>query len=490
MDNQESFQPEPSIPPQPPEDTAAVAGNKCNSVRKKKRMLPGGVLFTPLRHQRCLNKDSTHFTDSTFNSARRQQPLVPCEDCSPEVQQHHTPWRGTPRFCHVHLSPADFKSTTGKKKPSKLHPWSSPGILGASYHPKVARNRTSLSRHSTKPAGKKKQVSRQQKKGKQVKDGGETGFITHLVDRLCSDEEPETSAAELSSAIANQAKQLQELRKEISQKLADLKGGHIRGEGPGMSAAELSLAIANQAKQLQELRMDLSQKLADLKDRHMRGEKTVQVPHNVTATDFYVPPCTSPPQFTAPPHCTNSGLASMLKRLEELEAEEDTIRQRWKTIAYEDPLVSRPVVICQRGGPQEKAGAQEDGHQGGRAEQTGTEGSQAQKGGAQGDRGQMGGLQGVGGAFQKDGVTGQNGAQGRTATAHTLTSLPVLPSESSANIQQYRRRYEQHLGTPGQSKLGPATVPWKVAERCVDSIKAVNSSVYMHGSANWVWLFM
>lgn len=477
MDNEasgKSFRPELSMPLQLAEGTVpngAVAGSKYNSVKKKKRTSQGGVLITSLRRQRHLNKDASHFADSTFNSTQRQQPLIPYTPCPPEeVQQHHSPqshtaWHKTPRFCHVHLTPANFKSIAGKKKP-----WFSP--FGASYSPKGARSRTPL---SGQPDGKKKQMPHQRKKGKSG-DGEETGFIAgRLVDRLCSDEEPEMSAAELSGAIATQAKQLEELRKEISQKLADLKGGHNMGEEPEISAAELSSAIATQAKQLQELRKELSQRLADLKDG---GEHPVQVS---PATDYYAPPYTSLPQATAPSHCANSRLTAMLRRLEELEAEEDTIRQRWNTIAYEDPLASRPAVICQRGGSQgngaQEGVTQEDRAQEGRAEQG--QDNQAQKGDAQGGGGQRGRSQGLGGAVQKEGITSNKGDGSKKRTAN-WTSLPVLPSESLSNIQQYRQHFEQHLSTPGQSKLG-GTVPWKVAERCVGSIRAVYDSVALQG---------
>lgn len=320
-------------------------------------------MFTSPRHQRSfIHGDHTHFTDSTFNSARRQQPLLPytpCQDCPPEVRRHAR-CHGTPQFSHVHLSPADFKSTP-RKKVTKVRPQSSPG-----------RTKTPLAIHSSKPARKKKKVSHQQKKSKSG-DSKEDDHITDLVDRLCSEDEPGMSAAELSSAIASQANQLKALRQEISQKLVDLKSGRDRGE----------------------------------------AERSAQLATNVSTMDDYVPPYVSPPNFT------DSRLPSMLKRLEELEVEEDAIRQRWNTIAYEDPLVTRPAAVV------------------------------PQRGGAQGG---------------KDVTTAVP-----TSCRHLEegASLPVLSSGSLSSIQQYRERYMHHLNTAGQSTLGGGTDPWKMAERYV-----------------------
>lgn len=347
------------------EDNQTKATVARYSVGKKNKKKAGGVLFTSLRHQRNLDQDSTHFTDSTFNSAKRQQPSVrytPCRDCSPQVQRHAM-CHGTPRFCHLHLSPTDFKSVTRKKKRTKIRPKSSPT-------------------HSPKPAKKKKkQVPLQQKKSKQNKDddddGKERDYVVDLVDRICSEDEPEMSAADVSSAIASQANQLQELRREISQKLADLKSGRDSGETE-RNARLSSIMGAN-------------------------------LPSNASDLNFPDPGLPSDPRLTSDPGLlSDPRLPSMLRRLEELEVEENAIRQRWNTISYEDPVVSRSEVTHHKGGEQYT-------------------------------------------------VTVQDLEQG--------ASPPLLSSESLANIEQYRQRYKQHLNTTQHSTVQGGFDPWKMAER-------------------------
>lgn len=338
---------------------------KYGSGKRKKRHR-GGVLFTSLRHQKRLGQDSTHFTDSTFNSVRRQQPpmlYTPCQDCSPQVQRRAVS-HGTPRFCHLHLSPADFKSETRKKKSKKVRPRS----------PWYAKS--PLPTRSSKSPRKKKKVSRRQIKSV---DDKEEGYITDLVDRLCSEDEPEMTAAELSSAIASQANQLQELRREISQKLAELKSGRDRGEAE--RTTQLSTVDAN-------------------------------LPLEVSDLNFH-----------------DTRLASMLRRLEELEAEEDAIRQRWNTISYEDPLVTRPSVALE-GLPARQA--QEPARQ---VVVTPQEEP-----------------------LRQVVVTPQNLEKG--------ASLPVLSSRSLSSIEQYRQRYTHHLNiTAGMTTQETASDPWKMAER-------------------------
>ena len=336
---------------------------------KKKKS--GGVLFTSARHQRNLERDQG-FSDPTFSSVKRQQPLqvyTPSRRLNPTCCTPHRHGnilcQGTPQSCHLHLTPADFGYPKKKKK-------------AAAKQKKVITKSPKVAKKTMKKASQKQ--PRKGKRSKVVSDAQESPHITNLVDKLCS--EPDMSRADLSSAIADQANQLQELRREISQKLAELKGGFDRDQAAtGMAGPEAREQVQTRSSQMQS--------------EVFREPPATQLPSAL--------PSDMLPSFSDP------RLPSVLRRLEELEVEEDAIRQRWRTIAYEDPLVTTPFGISHQ-----KGGGKEEGGKKPRQE------------------------------------------------SEVANAMPPLSYESILSIEEYRHSYSRHLACSKPSSQG---VDWKTAER-------------------------
>lgn len=149
-------------------------------------------------------------------------------------------------------------------------------------------------------------------------------------------------------------------------------------------ADSLTSAIMLQANQLQELTEHVTQKMDEL-SASIKTAKSVN----------------SPRTFRVKQLLQAEKASNMLKRLEELEAEEDLIRQRWATITYEDPVLTRPAIIHKR---------------------------------------------------KKD-----------KSPAVKPSSLPLLSSQSRSDIECYKDRYSHYLDCTGVSTQGKFD-PWKVAE--------------------------
>lgn len=344
------------------QDKKAAFTKKMKS-KKKKSFRIGGVIYSSPHLQHLGQQHCTHFSNRTFNSARRQQPLQPYT--SPHAQ-HRSTNQVEPQFCH------QLVMTHQPSPKRKL----------------ILKNAQSSSRNRIKsPAAppcspklkKKKKVShlRKKKKGNKVvledqeKECSDTPYI---LSPPLSDETPEPP--DVSSAIAMQANQLQLLREEISQKLAELKGGternlQLRATIPPRAMSDTqSVRFADpQMPRIAELNSDTARRKAG---SNLQLHATIR-------------------------------MSSMLRRLEELEAEEEVIRQRWNTIVYEDPLTTRPPTTR----PLSPAQPLEKG-----------------------------------------------------------ASVPLLSSESLSSIEQYRQQYNRYLNTTGLSTQGGFN-PWKMAERLV-----------------------
>lgn len=173
---------------------------------------------------------------------------------------------------------------------------------------------------------------------------------------------------------------------------------------------DVGTAIAMQAQQLQILREEISQKLADLKEgggaddgeqgkRNLKSTRSKQLPHVCVVHEKSVEPL-------------SPKMSNMVRRLEELEAEEEVIRQRWNAIVYEDPLTTRPPV-----------------------------------------------------AFQKNAtLTDSQITPLCIAEERKVTTLPIMSSKSLSHIEEYKEQYSRYLSSTGLSTQGGFD-PWKMAER-------------------------
>ena len=164
---------------------------------------------------------------------------------------------------------------------------------------------------------------------------------------------------------------------------------------------DVSTTLAQHSQQLQSLREEISEKLLELKV----GRREAAIGSNLD-TSAPPPPHLSMPEESQSVESLNPRVASMMSRLEVLEAEEEMIRQRWKTISYEDPLTTKPVVT-----------------------------------------------------HKSDSL---NSSTSQCSVCGYV--LPVLSSESCSSIQQYRQQYSHYLDCTGLSTQGGFD-PWKMAER-------------------------
>ena len=255
--------------------------------------------------------NSTHFTDPTFTSARRKEPLHP-----------YTPPRG------YQESPRGSSQAISECSHPQRYPVHSPKVESVTKR-KKARGPSQSSSKAVKslPTGsanlntnKKKQMKKKGKKSKVVVFDDNTGGLESL-SPLPDGEE----SLDFKSAMTKQADQLQSLRTEISQKLAEMKSGFDQREAKRM--AQLSISTPQLSIPTPQLSIPTSQ---------------LSIP---TPTPIQPQPPTSQPPIhqagSKSPQFSDSRLPNMLIRLGELEIEEEAIRQRWNTIVYEDPLATR-----------------------------------------------------------------------------------------------------------------------------------------------------
>lgn len=288
-------------------------------------------------------QQEARFTTPTYNSSRRQEPLQPYTPLNSGRQ----PQASTPAGATLPDSTAHKVSHKKRDKGQRKN--------GAKASTK---NGAAGPSHSAKK-------SKQQKSAKVKFIDLESSTLSDTVssDALLG------SPVDVGTAIAMQARQLQLLREEISQKLSTVRGA----SGRPNEALTVSVGGGGEG-----------------------GEESID-----GDDDGAKHPVTS----------LTPRMSSMMSRLEELEAEEEAIRQRWNTIAYEDPLTARPVVT-----------------------------------------------------LENKMKYGKEGAKQPTSVRKQVTTLPLLSSKRLSHIQQYREQYSRYLNTTGVSTQGGFD-PWKLAER-------------------------
>ena len=116
------------------------------------------------------------------------------------------------------------------------------------------------------------------------------------------------------ASLAQQAEEIEQLKNETKRQLSELKAQLL-------------------SRPTERHRSPLKQPKKPTKDEPFKGDTNLRAPteegHKEQQQETVV----------------SMERAAMLCRLEEMEAEEEVIRQRWHCIAYEDPLTSQPAVL-------------------------------------------------------------------------------------------------------------------------------------------------
>ncbi len=295
------------------------------NVRSKGVLIKSRTATNNHHHQHRHPPSPTRYDNQTFNSAQRQLPLHPYTPPSrhhspPPCMQHSTSsYQGTPRLCYLHTPP-----------PRHPHPrFINPTITIDS--PRDVTEKKPLPHHSRKKNRKDMSDHTKEKYYKVRGDGGgdaASSDKSHLVDTL------------LSSPPGSVVVVVGDTNRVCLSPDNDMV--------PPDDSRNIHSAIAAQERELQKMREDISKKLTEL-DSYMR-EKRDKKQENINEAQPSNQP--SLPQEVHPlPHAQgtklsqNTAISDMLRILQELEAEEDIIRQRWTTIIYEDPLMKRPPII-------------------------------------------------------------------------------------------------------------------------------------------------
>ena len=342
--------------PEADKDIWAREKNSVTAKKHKKKKKNYGVLFSH-KTRHQERPSSTHFTDHTFNSVMRQRP-----------QQLYT----SPQSYN---SPCSVRTTPNQRTPQKCAscPPSTPQPPRSAIANKRMIRQQHPATHSTKL-----RVSHPHKR----KEEDEEIFVNECPVRAAS---PKLHPSCLCAPP----------HRDIIQLLDNSRN--------------ISLAISLQAKQLESLREDISRKITEIKSEldRKQSEDSLQKT-NSKESDF---------QSLG---LSDSKLLAMLKRLKELETEEETICQHWTTITYEDPLVKKSTTYGIKHKTQNQSGL--ENHQRTRDKST------------------------------------------PNLTETGISTLSHLSPKSLSNIEKYRTNYSNYLTTTGISTQGGFS-PWKMAER-------------------------
>ena len=280
------------------------SSSKGKGMRSKKCLpqhvcaLHTGILLSPQLRCRTgrapARTGHMHYTQDTANSARRQQPPVSYStlhcSSSPSVGSP-TSCQGSPRSCQDTPSGKLLHSHREGKTP--LH-----------SHRKSKIKHKKMSKKNSVPIQFEGECPMHLPKLDE-----KTGFCCEMEERsfeFGGDGEEDVGAT----------------------------SGDSLGHPPPPTESKLTCAIAEQAQKLELFRQDISQKMAELKAGMVDGQRAAS-PHTASVALEHFP------------SLPKAEMADMLKRLDQLVAEEDEIRQRWTTIVYEDPQHSKPpTLLC------------------------------------------------------------------------------------------------------------------------------------------------
>ena len=272
----------------------------------------------------------THYTQETFNSLRRQQPPVKCavSFCTPAHAQCSILNSSVVRPCQVALT-FSSREEQRKTRQSKAGPNLEKPVLLENLKDKEEKMSVGV---------------------ENVEEGAvvvEKPMIRGLQESAAVDSHSGGVVQELTSAIAQQSNQLELLRSEIGTKLTELKT-ELRSKEPASNETEVS-----------EEKTGGDSKVQPVAEGDAVATGPVAIADNVALSAGSDQPDLNG-SVSNDPHCNvahngNPGIRSlgsgvpgnipvrnksdvplMLRRLEELEAEEDEISRRWTSVMYED----------------------------------------------------------------------------------------------------------------------------------------------------------
>jgi len=309
--------------------------------RRSPQLFPSrtGLLLDPqLQKKRVkmrVHPKKTHYTQETFNSLRRQQPPVECavSFCTPAHAQSSILNSSVVRSCQVALtfSPKEEQRRTCQSNVEK------PVLQGK------LRNKE-----------EKSSVCEESMKGAV---GGEECPVRVAIhqENSAMDSLGGGVVQELTSVIARQSNQLESLQSEIATKLAELKTElrtnvsapmqvGVSEEKPGVDKKEQPVSRGDPAKAGPVAMEDAvlsgdpastSPVMSGSVSNGTCGGITNNVVPEIRALETGVP-------GNVPVLGSKPEVSLMLRRLNELEAEEDEISRRWTSVRYEDLSYRNP----------------------------------------------------------------------------------------------------------------------------------------------------
>ncbi len=322
----------------------AVSSSTPGNLTKKKKKkdagsragaqpVHGAILLDPQLQKKRANSrvqpKRTHYTQGTFNSLRRQQPPVECavSFSSPARAQSSALNGSVIRPCQVALSFTPAHDTRNKE---------------------VKRSTTSATSRTHNFKHKQNKLPPQD--GGDLDDGSVLDAC-HTHGEVHEDDKP--TVADLSSVIQHQNEQMTLLRSDIAEKLAELKADLGRNaSNPHLKEKHVTLLVPDDSSPSSHTPGALTSKGPATNNVVGDGPttSTVSLTEIPSETGSKVP-CSVPTHVpVTAPKLRVSECSQMLKRLDELEAEENEIRSRWSSIVYEDLGSTKPSVTQYAGG--------------------------------------------------------------------------------------------------------------------------------------------
>ena len=244
------------------------------------------VLFdSRLQSQRKKTKRTRppHFAKQTFSSIKRQQPLLP-----------HTPAMHSTPF------PASRDKQPKNETVQSKHPFKTPLHISIKHKPHTPEEISDHSPLAVSPGNISRTPSPQ--------SGNDQDSVplksVVVVRRKVGNREAEkvNGLERITATLVEHNAQLDQLRTETRERLSEIQEQLVGSKVNAPSCA---------------------------KSDQSRVDSAMGVDSNMEAKVLQ----------------SHSELLSLVQRIEELEGEEELIRQRWNTITYQDPLLSKPAIL-------------------------------------------------------------------------------------------------------------------------------------------------
>ena len=109
----------------------------------------------------------------------------------------------------------------------------------------------------------------------------------------------------------------------------------------------ISATLIHHSKQLEAFKKSTQKQLSQLEEKLSTGAKSEKRSGAVSSSSEHISNDVKESEETSESVIDRTKLERLVERLRELEGEEELIRERWQTIAYEDPPLARRQVVVE-----------------------------------------------------------------------------------------------------------------------------------------------